>query len=44
MTNFIQIESDPHGRKNDVMSICEMALGFQGYNNGFFEKPMYDLL
>jgi len=31
-------------RKNDVMSILKMAylshLGFQGYNNGFFEKPM----
>jgi len=35
-------------RKNDVMSIFKMAdlghLGFQEFNNEFFEKPMYDFL
>ena len=35
------------GRKNDVMSIFKMAclshLGLYRSNNGFFEKPMYDL-
>ena len=35
----------PRQKKNDVMSIFKMAdlshLGFQGSNNGFFEKPNY---
>ena len=31
--------------KNDVMSIFKMVeIGLQRYNNGFFEKPMYDFL
>jgi len=35
-------------KKNDVMSIFKVAdfrhFGFQGSNNGLFEKPMYDFL
>jgi len=38
----------PSAEKNDVMSIFKMAdlsnLGFYGSNNGFFEKPNYNLL
>jgi len=41
-------KSDRPRQKNDVMSIFRMAylrpLGFYGFNNGFFEKPMYDFL
>jgi len=44
---FIQIRP-PSAEKNDVMSILMMAnlshLGFYGFNNGFFEKPMYDFV
>jgi len=47
LRNFIQI-GPLSTEKNDVMSIFKMAdlshLGFQGSNNGFFEKPMYDFL
>jgi len=47
LRNFIQIWS-PSAEKNDVMSIFKMAdishLGFYGSNNGFFEKPNYNLL
>jgi len=36
----------PQHKKIDVMSIFKVAdlrhLGFQGVNNGLFEKPMYD--
>jgi len=43
LRDFIQI-GPPSAEKNDVMSIFKMAhlshLGFQGSNNGFFEKPM----
>ena len=44
---FIQI--GPHSAgKNDVMSISKMAnlrhLGFYGFNNAYFKKPMYDFL
>ena len=46
LRNFIQI--GPAGRKNDVISIFKMAdlshLGFYGSNDGFFEKPNYNLL
>jgi len=46
LRNFIQI-GPPSAEKIDVMSIFKMAdlrhLGFYGSNNGFFEKPMYDL-
>ena len=47
LRNFIQI--GPHSaEKNDVMSMFKMAdlshLGFYGSNNGFFEKPNYNLL
>jgi len=42
---FIQI-GPPSAEKNDVTSIFKMAdlshLGFYGFRNGFFEKPMYD--
>ena len=41
-------EKNPRQRKNDVMSIYKMAdlshLGFYWSNNGFFEKPNYNLL
>jgi len=43
LRNFIHIRP-PSAEKNDVMSVNKMAdlspLGFQGSNNGFFEKPM----
>ena len=42
LRNFIKI-GPPLAEKNDAMSIFKMAelshLGFQGSNNGFFEKP-----
>ena len=45
--NFIQIEP-PSAEKNEVMSIFKLSdlshLGFYGSNNGFFEKPNYNLL
>jgi len=47
LRNFIKIEP-PSAEQNDVMSIFKMVdishLGFQGSNNGFFEKPIYDFL
>ena len=47
LQNYIQI-GPPSAEKNDVMSIFKMAdlshLVFQGSNNGFYEKPMYDFL
>jgi len=47
LRHFIQI-GPPSAEKNDVMSIFTMAdlshLGFYGSNNGFFEKPNYNLL
>jgi len=47
LRNFIQI-APPSAEKNYVMAIFKMAdlshLGFCGSNNGFFEKPNYNLL
>jgi len=47
LRSFIQI-GPPSAEKNDVMSIFKVAdfrhFGFQGSNNGLFEKPMYDFL
>ena len=47
LRHFIQI-GPPSAEKNDVMSIFKMAdlghAGFSGSNNGFFEKPNYNLL
>jgi len=45
---FLSKSDHPQQKKNDVMSILMMAnlshLGFYGFNNGFFEKPMYDFV
>jgi len=47
LQNYIQVRP-PSAEKNDAMSIFKMAylshLEFYGFNNGFFEKPMYDFL
>jgi len=47
LRSFIQI-GPPSAEKNDVVSIFKMAdlshFGFQGSNNGCFEKPNYNLL
>jgi len=47
LQNFIQI-GQPSAEENDVMSIFKIVdlshLGFYGSNNGFFEKPNYNLL
>ena len=47
LQTFIEI-GPPLAEKNNVMSILKMAdlsyLGFYGSNNGFFEKPNYNLL
>jgi len=43
LRNFIQI-GPPSAEKNDVMSIFKMADLSHLDNNGFFEKPYYNLL
>jgi len=47
LRKFVQI-GPPTAGKNDVMSIFKTAdlryLGLYGFNNGFFEKSIYDFL